>query len=547
MRLRDGDAIPETSLHEESRLLRTPLQRAGRRSERRERRDRQPEVGDDADVDRASVTCGANPHDRDRHTFDPDRAADQGRIRTELPGPGRVPDDGHDCGIGRVLRGVEPAPERRPESQHGQIRRRGVFGDRRPQRALVQVVHAARDQRGGRGREDVGVRRHVQVRRVRVRIHASGVGGVLIHVDETVGIGKRLLAEERRVDEAEDGGSGADAKAENEDGGGREAPVAGEAPDCVARVAQERVHGPRDGLIAHVAVAALTGMPIIMFYRFDPAEMLRLTEKWHGSFTVAAITVFIALLNHPDIKMRNLSSMKKIYSGGAPVSPAIVENFQEITGAYIHNIYGLTETTSPSHATPLGGRAPVDPDSGALAVGVPIPNTICRVVDVTTGEDLPVGEVGELITKGPEVVAGYWQKPEETANAIRDGYLYTGDVAKMDEEGWFYIVDRKKDMIIVSGYKVWPRDVEDTLYQHPAVREAAVIGVADAYRGETVKAYVALKSGYEGKVKPEELIEFCKERMANYKYPRHIEFLDEVPKTVTGKFLRRELRDKARQ
>ena len=166
---------------------------------------------------------------------------------------------------------------------------------------------------------------------------------------------------------------------------------------------------------------------------------------------------------------------------------------------------------------------------------------------MTTGEDLPVGEVGELITKGPEVVAGYWQKPEETANAIRDGYLYTGDVAKMDEEGWFYIVDRKKDMIIVSGYKVWPRDVEDTLYQHPAVREAAVIGVADAYRGETVKAYVALKSGYEGKVKPEELIEFCKERMANYKYPRHIEFLDEVPKTVTGKFLRRELRDNARQ
>jgi len=301
------------------------------------------------------------------------------------------------------------------------------------------------------------------------------------------------------------------------------------------------------GLIAHLAVAALAGMPIIMFYRFDPAEMLRLTEKWHGSFTVAAITVFIALLNHPDIKTRNLSSMKKIYSGGAPVSPAIVENFQEITGAYIHNIYGLTETTSPSHATPLGARAPVDPDSGALAVGVPIPNTICRVVDVATGEDLPVGEVGELIIKGPEVVAGYWQKPEETAYAIRDGYLYTGDVAKMDEEGWFYIVDRKKDMIIVSGYKVWPRDVEDTLYQHPAVREAAVVGIPDAYRGETVKAYVALKSGYEGKVKPEGLIEFCKERMANYKYPRQIEFLDELPKTVTGKFLRRELREKARQ
>jgi len=301
------------------------------------------------------------------------------------------------------------------------------------------------------------------------------------------------------------------------------------------------------GLIAHLAVAALAGMPIIMFYRFDPAETLRLIEKWRGSFTVAAITVFIALLNHPDIKTRDLSSLRKAFSGGAPVSPAIVEHFQELTGVYIHNIYGLTETTSPSHAVPLGGHAPVDTDSGALSVGVPIPNTICRVLDVATGQDLPPGEVGELITKGPEVVAGYWEKPEETANAIRDGYLYTGDVARMDEEGWFYLVDRKKDMIIASGFKVWPREVEDVLYQHPAVREAGVVGVPDAYRGETVVAYVALKSGFEGKVTPGELIDFCKQRMANYKYPRHIEILEELPKTPTGKFLRRDLRDKARQ
>jgi len=301
------------------------------------------------------------------------------------------------------------------------------------------------------------------------------------------------------------------------------------------------------GLIAHIGVAALAGLPIIMFYRFDPAEMLRLTEKWHGTFTVASITVFIALMNSPDIKSRDTSSMKKLFSGGAPVSPSVVENFQAITGAYIHNIYGLTETTSPSHATPMGGRAPVDADSGALAVGLPIPNTICKIVDVATGAELPVGEVGELITKGPEVVAGYWQKPAETTNAIRDGYLYTGDVAKMDVDGWFYIVDRKKDMIIVSGYKVWPRDVEDVLYQHPAVREAAVVGVPDAYRGETVKAYVSLKGGFEGKVTPDELAAFCKERMANYKYPRQVEIMDELPKTTTGKYLRRELRDKARQ
>jgi len=300
------------------------------------------------------------------------------------------------------------------------------------------------------------------------------------------------------------------------------------------------------GLIAHLAVAALAGIPIITSYRFDPAETLRLIEKWHGSFTVASITAFTALLNHPDIKTRNLSSLKKAFSGGAPVSPAIVENFQEVTGAYIHNIYGLTETTSPSHAVPMGERAPVDTDSGALAVGVPIPNTICRIVDVATGQDVPPGEVGELITKGPQIVAGYWQKPEETAHAIRDGYLYTGDVAKMDEEGWFYIVDRKKDMIIAAGYKVWPREVEDVLYQHPAVREAAVVGEPDPYRGETVVAFVALKSGVEN-VAPEELIDFCKQRMANYKYPRRIEVMEELPKTTTGKYLRRELRDKARQ
>lgn len=300
------------------------------------------------------------------------------------------------------------------------------------------------------------------------------------------------------------------------------------------------------GLIAHLAVAALAGIPIITSYRFDPAETLRLIEKWHGSFTVASITAFIAMLNHPDIKTRNLSSLKKVFSGGAPVSPAIVENFQEVTGAYIHNVYGLTETTSPSHAVPMGERAPVDTDSGALAVGVPIPNTICRIVDVETGQDVPPGEVGELITKGPQIVAGYWQKPEETAHAIRDGYLYTGDVAKMDEEGWFYIVDRKKDMIIAAGYKVWPREVEDVLYQHPAVREAAVVGEPDPYRGETVVAFVALKSGVEN-VAPEELIDFCKQRMANYKYPRRIEVMEELPKTTTGKYLRRELRDKARQ
>ena len=161
-------------------------------------------------------------------------------------------------------------------------------------------------------------------------------------------------------------------------------------------------------------------------------------------------------------------------------------------GHYIHNIYGLTETTSPSHAVPLHGAAPVDEASGALSVGVPVYNTIVRIVD-EEGHDLPPGEIGELVTEGPQVVAGYWNKPEETARALPGGALHTGDVGYMDAGGWFYIVDRKKDQINVGGYKVWPREVEDVLYEHEAVREAAVVGVPDPYRGETVKAYVSLK------------------------------------------------------
>jgi len=220
----------------------------------------------------------------------------------------------------------------------------------------------------------------------------------------------------------------------------------------------------------------------------------------------------------------------------------LVEQFLARAGAYIHNLYGLTETTSPSHAVPFGATAPVDAASGALSVGLPIPGALVKIVD-DAGNELPVGSVGEFATWGPMVVPGYWQKPEESAKAMRDGWLFTGDVGHMDAEGWFFIVDRKKDMIIASGFKVWPREVEDMLYQHPAVREAAVIGVPDAYRGESVKAYVSLKPGSAGDVSPEELIAFCRERMAAYKYPRAIEILPELPKTATGKLLRRQLRE----
>ena len=298
------------------------------------------------------------------------------------------------------------------------------------------------------------------------------------------------------------------------------------------------------GEVAHLAIAALAGIPVILYYRFDAAETLRLIERWKASVTVGSITVFIALMNHPDIKTRNLSSMKKAYSGGAPVSEAIVNQFEELTGQYIHNVYGMTETNSPSHIVPLGKRAPVDADSGALAVGVPVPNCTMKIMDLEDGSTaLPPGEIGEIVDSGPIVVPGYWQKPDETRHAIRDGWLYTGDVGKMDENGWFYVVDRKKDMIVASGYKVWPRDVEDVIYQHPAVKETAVIGVPDDYRGETVKAFIALKDDMQGSVSEEEIISFCKQRMAAYKYPRQVEFVAEIPKTLTGKFLRRSLRE----
>ena len=296
------------------------------------------------------------------------------------------------------------------------------------------------------------------------------------------------------------------------------------------------------GLVGHAALAGLAGVPLVLFHRFDPSEALRLIEKWRPTFTVGAITAFIALMNAPDAAGRDLSSLTKCYSGGAPIAPSITEQFEEKFGVYVHNIYGLTESNSPTHITPLGSRAPVDEGSGALSIGVPVPGCEARLVGVEdASRAAAVGEPGEFAARGPMIFSGYWNKPEETEKAFRDGYFLTGDVAIMDEDGWFYIVDRKKDMINVSGYKVWPREVEDVLYTHPRVKEAAVVGIPNEYRGETVKAFVALKEG-DG-VTEDELIAYAKERMADYKYPREISFLDELPKTATGKYLRRELRD----
>ena len=293
------------------------------------------------------------------------------------------------------------------------------------------------------------------------------------------------------------------------------------------------------GLIGHIAVSLLTPAPLVLAYRFEPQVVLDALLEHRPTFTIGAITALNALLGAPGFTRDHFASFTSIYSGGAAISPTAERAFLEATGKQVHNAYGLTETTSPMTVTPFGSPSPVDPTSGALSVGIPAPNTIVRIVG-DDGQDVPLGEVGEIVAEGPQVVSGYWGKPEETEANLPGGALKSGDVGFMNPDGWVFIVDRKKDMINASGYKVWPREVEDVLAEHPSVRESAVIGVPDDKRGETVKAFVSLKAG--SSATPEELIAHCKERMAAYKYPRQVVLMDELPKTVTGKILRRELR-----
>jgi long-chain acyl-CoA synthetase len=304
------------------------------------------------------------------------------------------------------------------------------------------------------------------------------------------------------------------------------------------------------GLICHLATSRASCTPLLLMHRFEPGEFLRLVERWRGSYVIGPLTAFIALLEHPDFGRRDISSLTKVASGGAPVFPAVVDRWESLTGNYIHNTYGLTESAAPSHLVPRGERAPVDEESGALSIGKTIEDMESKIVlvgdqDEAGGATPPEveaapGELGEIVTRGPAVTPGYWGRPEETAHAIRDGWLHTGDVGKRDAGGWFYIVDRIKDMIVVSGYKVWPRDVEDALYAHPAVQEAAVVGEPDDYRGETVAAHVVLRPGEDASV--EELIAHCRERLAVYKAPHVVHLVAELPKTASGKILRRELR-----
>jgi long-chain acyl-CoA synthetase len=294
------------------------------------------------------------------------------------------------------------------------------------------------------------------------------------------------------------------------------------------------------GIVACLGLPVVSGAPVVLLHRFDAETTLWAIERWRATFMIAASTAFIALSNHPAAEKYDVSSLTKTPSGGAPVGLALVDKVRAATGWELRGAYGMTETTSPTHLGPLGVTPPVDPESGALAVGVPVPGADVRIVDPASGTDLGPGAAGEIVVRGPMVVPGYWNLPEESAHAVRGGWLHTGDVGKVTEDGWLFVVDRLKDMINAGGYKIFPRDVEDVLFQHPAVREASVVGVPDEYRGETVKAFVSLVAG--ASATPEEIIEFCRERMAAYKYPRAVEILTELPKTSSGKILRRALR-----
>jgi long-chain acyl-CoA synthetase len=297
------------------------------------------------------------------------------------------------------------------------------------------------------------------------------------------------------------------------------------------------------GLTAHLGLGLAAGIPTVLAHRFDPVQTARLTELHGATVTVAAITAFLALAAAPEVQASSMATLTRAYSGGAPIPPAAVAGIRDRLGLDIRPVYGLTETTGPTHISPLHGEVPCHPETGALAVGRALPHTTGKIVG-DGGAELAPGESGEVAIRGPQIVPGYWQREEVTASTFRDGFMHTGDIGIIDADGWLYLVDRIKDMISASGFKVWPREVEDVLYEHAAVREAAVVGVPDEYRGETVWAYVSLQPGAEAQ--EAELVAFCRERLAAYKYPRVVHVIDELPKTTSGKIMRRELRDRAR-
>ncbi|MGA3206575.1 MAG: long-chain fatty acid--CoA ligase [Syntrophales bacterium] len=289
------------------------------------------------------------------------------------------------------------------------------------------------------------------------------------------------------------------------------------------------------GLSAAMNFAVRVGWAQVLVPRPQPQQLLEAIRKFRPTFAALVPTMYIGMLNHPDLKKTDMSCIKGAFSGSAPLPVEVIHDFEKMTGAVIVEGFGLTETTPVTHINPFGGVRKVG------SIGVPISDTECRIVSLDDGvTDVSVGEPGELIIKGPQVMKGYKGMPDETANTLRNGWCYTGDIATIDQDGYFYIVDRKKDMIISGGFNVYPRDIDEVFYEHPKVQEACSIGVPDPKRGENVKVFVVLREGQTAT--QEELIAYCKTKLATYKLPTEIEFRKELPKTNVGKILRKQLR-----
>ncbi|MFQ6075291.1 MAG: long-chain fatty acid--CoA ligase [Candidatus Bathyarchaeia archaeon] len=294
------------------------------------------------------------------------------------------------------------------------------------------------------------------------------------------------------------------------------------------------------GMTVAMNEGILSGATLILIPKPDPESLLRAIDEYKPSEFPGIPPMFMDLAEHPDSRDHDFSSLHHCISGAASLPMEVVERFEEVARAGLIEGYGLTEAGPVTHCNP------VDKGRGKLgSVGIPYPDTEAKVVDVDLGEvELPPGEVGELVVRGPQVMRGYWNDPEGTERVLRGGWLHTGDLARMDGDGYFYIVGRKMDLIARSGQMIGPKEVEEAIASHPAVEEVAVVGVPDPYRCATdVKAFVVLREGYGGDVSGREIREFCEERLASHKVPTHVEFRDSLPKTPLGKVYRRALRE----
>lgn len=309
--------------------------------------------------------------------------------------------------------------------------------------------------------------------------------------------------------------------------------------------------GPRDvalsvlpwfhisGMELHLNAMAYLGVTQVMLGRFDVETALQAIQRYRCTFTVLIATVNVAIVNYPRTREFDLSSLRVCCSGGAPVPVEIARRWEAVTGHKLIEGYGLSETTAPTHT-----NLPHRPKYGT--VGLPLPLTDAKIVSLEDGvTELGVDQSGELVVRGPQVMKGYWRRPDATAEVVRDGWFHTGDIGRVDAEGYFTIEERKKDLIKASGYSVFPAEVEAMMYRHPAIAEVGVVGAPDAYRGESVAAFVVLKPDAANRITEQELVDWCRREMAVYKAPNRVYFVDALPRTGSGKILKRILREQA--